>query len=266
MNHLLRSHAPITDKAWEEIDREARERLVPGLAARKLVDFEGPHGWRHSATNLGRTEAIEKAPFDGLQASRRRVLPLVELRAQFTIARSELMDLERGAADLDLESLDQAAGKISLAENIAVFNGWKEAGIVGIAQATTHKPLSLGADHAGYPSRIAKAVETLRNAGIGGPYGLALGPKVYTAVVESTEHGGYLVFDHLHHILGGPIVWAPGVEGAILMSQRGSEFLFESGQDISVGYSHHDAERVYLYLEETFSFRVAQPDAAVVLS
>jgi len=30
-------------------------------------------------------------------------------------------------------------------------------------------------------------------------------------VAETAEHGGYPLFDHLHKILGGPIVWAPGV-------------------------------------------------------
>ena len=53
-NHLLRSHAPISDAAWREIDEEARERLIAALAARKLVDFSGPHGWEHSASPLGR--------------------------------------------------------------------------------------------------------------------------------------------------------------------------------------------------------------------
>ena len=55
MSHLLREHAPITEAGWSLIDDEARERLTPALAARKLVDFAGPHGWEHSATNLGRT-------------------------------------------------------------------------------------------------------------------------------------------------------------------------------------------------------------------
>ena len=61
MNHLLRSHAPISEAGWELLDDEARERLEPALAARKLVDFSGPHGWEHSATNLGRTAPLEAA-------------------------------------------------------------------------------------------------------------------------------------------------------------------------------------------------------------
>ncbi len=47
---------------------------------------------------------------------------------------------------------------------------------------------------------------------------------------------------------------------------RGGDFLFESGEDLSIGYAGHDADAVQLYLEESFSFRVATPEAAVALS
>ena len=85
-------------------------------------------------------------------------------------------------------------------------------------------------------------------------------------MVESAEHGGYPLFEHLHKILDGPIVWAPGVGGAVVVSLRGGDFLFESGQDLSIGYEGHDGETVRLYLEESFSFHVATPEAAVALA
>ena len=91
MNHLLRSHAPITDTGWELLDQEARERLAPALAARKLVDFTGPHGWEHSATNLGRVTPLLSAPCEGVSAGQRRVLPLVEVRADFEVSRADLL-------------------------------------------------------------------------------------------------------------------------------------------------------------------------------
>jgi uncharacterized linocin/CFP29 family protein len=85
-------------------------------------------------------------------------------------------------------------------------------------------------------------------------------------VIETTEHGGYPLFDHLGKILdGGPIVWAPGLAGAVVVSLRGGDFLFESGQDLSIGYLDHDAEVVRLYLEQSFSFHVETPEAAVPL-
>ena len=83
---------------------------------------------------------------------------------------------------------------------------------------------------------MAKAVEALLAAGIEGPYGLALGPEAYTRVLETSEHGGYPLLEHLRQIAGGPLVWAPGVAGAVVVSLRGGDFLFESGEDISIGY------------------------------
>jgi uncharacterized linocin/CFP29 family protein len=265
VNHLLRDLAPISDKGWELIDEEGRERLTPGLAVRRLTDFSGPKGWTYSATNLGRTEPSSAGPVADVSAIQRRVLPLVELRADFTVSRAELRDGDRGAVDVDFDSLDAAAQRMAVAENTAVFHGFGSAGIMGICDACAHDPVALSEDFADYPSHVAKAVEILLETGISGPYGLALGSDGYTGVVETTEHGGYPVFEHLRNILGGPIVWAPGVRGAVVLSLRGGDFLYESGQDLAIGYDSHDAAAVQLYIEESFSFRVATPEAAVAL-
>ncbi len=266
MSHLLREHAPITASGWELLDSEASERLAPALAARKLVDFAGPHGWEHSATNLGRVKGIANPPAKGVTGVQRQVLALVELRASFAVSRAELADADRGAEDADLESLDQAAHQIAVAENAAVFHGWKAAGITGIAEASPHKAIKLGKDCERYPLHVAKAVEALLAAGVDGPYGLALGPDAYTRVLETSEHGGYPLLEHLREIVGGPLVWSPGLRGAVVLSMRGGDFLFESGEDLSIGYEHHDADAVHLYLEESLSFRVATPEAAVALT
>lgn len=265
MNHLLRGHAPITESAWAAIDAEAKDRLTTNLAARKLVDFGGPHGWGHSATVLGRSAPIGTAPGDGVVARQRRVLPLVELRVPFTLSRAELDDVERGAADPDLSALDEAALRIALTENAIVFHGYADAGITGIAESSDHPEVPLPPEPVGLPRAVAKAVDLIRGAGIAGPYGLAISPAGYTSIVETTEHGGYPLFDHLRHILDGPVVRAPGLSGAVVASLRGGDFLLESGQDISIGYLSHTAETVDLYLEESLSFRVTEPDAAIFL-
>jgi uncharacterized linocin/CFP29 family protein len=266
MNHLLRPLAPISDAAWELLDTEARDRLAPALAARRLVDFSGPGGWEESATNLGRVTRLASAPVEGVAVLQRRVLPLVELRADFELSRDELRDVDRGAADADLGPLDEAAHRIAEAENAAVFHGWQDA-FTGIGEASPHAPGRLGgATPDAYPSQIAGAMEQLLAGGVAGPYGLALSPAEYRRVIESTEHGAYPLLDHLRTILEGPIVWAPGVQGAVVASLRGGDFLFHCGQDISIGYDSHDSSVVRLYLQESFSFQVATPEAAVALS
>ena len=263
-DHLLRPLAPISDAGWTLLDDEARERLTPALAARKLVDFSGPHGWTYSATNLGRIAPLGSAPSEGVTGARRRVLPLVEVRAEFELSLAELQAGDRGAEDVELEPLDTAAHQIALAENRAVFHGWPDA-FEGIADVSEHEPLALGEVADQIPRPVAAAVERLLCAGVSGPYALALGGEQYTRVVQTAEHGGYPLWEHLRKILDGPIVRAPGVRGAVVLSLRGGDFLFECGQDLSLGYASHGADTVRLYLQESFSFRVATPEAAVVL-
>ena len=263
MNHLLRELAPIGGVAWQQIDEEAKQRLAPALAARRLVDFSGSHGWEHSATNLGRTTSLSSAPGEGVSGLQRRVLPLVELRADFRLSLAELRDADRGADDVDLGPLDEAAHRLASAENVAVLHGWQDA-FRGIVEATPHEPVPLGDTAEEYARPVATAVERLLASGVAGPYGLALGSEQYRAVLETTEHG-YPLVEHLRDILDGPIAWAPGLTGAVVISQRGGDFVFDSGQDISIGYDSHDSETVGLYLEESFSFHIATPEAAVPL-
>ena len=193
------------------------------------------------------------------------MLPLAEVRADFALTRRELDDVERGARDIDLAALDTAARHLALGENQAVFHGYPAAGITGMTEASSHDPIGLDADVNRYPAAVARAVDVLWQAGIGGPYGLAIAPDIYTEIIETTEHGGYPLFDHLRQILSGAVVWAPGVDGGVVLSQRGGDFAFECGQDIAIGYTSHDADSVNLYLEETYSFQVLEPEAAIAL-
>ena len=263
MNHLHRELAPISDAGWDIIDDEAKSRLPTYLAARKLVDFGGPHGWAHSSTNLGRITEIA-GPSEGVTAAQRKVLPLVELRTEFKVSRIELDDVDRGTSSPDLAELDEALRQIALGENAIVFHGYEAAGIEGITESTSHEPITVG-DIAQAPDAVARAVEALSEDGIDGPYGLAICPAMYTTIVETTEYGGELLKDHLRKILGGPLVWAPGVDGGVVLSLRGGDFKIESGQDLSIGYLDHDADVVRLYLEESLNFRVLEPDAAVAI-
>ena len=159
MNHLLRELAPISEPGWQALDDEARERLAPALAARKLVDFSGPHGWQHSATNLGRTEPLPAGA--GATASsglRRRVLPLVELRADFDVSRAELRDTDRGADDGDWGALDDAAHRLAVGRErrgLPRLAGRDQ----GIADASPHVADAAGRGRGRYPRVVAGAVE-----------------------------------------------------------------------------------------------------------
>ena len=265
MNHLLRELAPVSDPAWEAIEDEASRTLRHFLAARKVVDFSGPHGWEHSAETLGRVDSLQAAPAEGVDAAVRRIQPLAELRTPFELSRREIEAIDRGSRDYDLQVVIDAARQAAMAEDAAVFHGYDAAGIAGISQSTPHAPVVIGDDYNQYPGTVARAIATLQTAGIGGPFAIALGPRCYTGVIETTEHGGYPVLEHIRLILGGPIVWAPAVDGAVVVSLRGGDFQLTCGEDFSIGYLDHDADRVRLYVEESMTFRALSPDAGVAL-
>ena len=265
MNHLLRELAPMSDAAWAEVDGEATRTLTHFLAARKLVDFEGPLGYAASAVSLGRLEPVGDQPKDGVTANRRQLLPLLELRRRFTLSRAELESIDRGARDADLDPLIDACRALAMAEDGLVFTGNASAGIAGIGTASPHQAIPLSDEFDRYPNRVAQAVATLKDAGIGGPYAIALGPRCYAGVIQTTEKGGYPLLQHLGLILGGPVIWAPAVDGAIVLSQRGGDFTLTIGQDTSIAYRAHDADTVTLELQETATFVAPTPQAAIAL-
>ncbi|HXS52994.1 MAG TPA: family 1 encapsulin nanocompartment shell protein [Usitatibacter sp.] len=264
MNHLLRELAPIPAAAWEQIDDEARRTLTAMLAARKLVEFEGPLGWQASAVNLGRTSSI-KAPREGAQARLREVLPLVELRVPFAMPRDEIDAIARGAKDANLDPVREAARSAALAEDHAVFHGFPDARIDGIVEAAAQGRCSITQDYQAYLAVVAEALQKLRDRGIGGPYAIALGPRCYTGLGK-TLLGGFPVLEQLRQLVDGPIVSAPAVNGAVVLSTRGGDFELTVGQDFSIGYVDHDAKSVRLCLVESMTFRVLTTEAAVPLA
>lgn len=265
MNHLLRGLAPVSERAWEQIEGEATRTLEHFLTARRVVEVRGPAGWDVDAVARGRVEELAEAP-SGIQGRIRTVQPMIEYRGEFWLERAELDAVDRGALDADLDPVRDAARRLALAEDLAAFHGNAAGLITGIAEATPHAKLSISDDYREYPGTVARAVATLKTAGVAGPYAIALGPRCYTGVVETTEMGGYPVLEHLRLIVGGPVLWAPSVDGAIVLSTRGDDFVLSLGQDVSIGYLDHDGASVHLYLEESFTFQVVTPEAAVHLA
>ncbi len=266
MNDLHRSLAPISEAAWAEIETEAKRALKGTLGARRIADFSGPHGWDHSCVNLGRAEPLGDGPGDGVAARLRRVQPLVEMRVTFDLSRAELEMVGRGATDPDLDPVREAAVNLALAEDRAVFHGYAAGNIHGICEASAGAALTIPPDYEDYPRVVAEALDKLKRDGVDGPFGVALGLQCYTGLTKTmTKGGGFPVIQNLGRILDGPVVWAPALDGAVVLSTRGGDFELTVGQDISIGYLAHTTETVTLYLQESFTFRVLSPEAAVPL-
>ena len=268
MIELNRELAPISDEAWKRIHSEAKEILELHMAARRIVDFDGPRGWEHSAIDLGRVEILEgddRADRKGALVRRRVVRPLIEVRVPFAIDRQELERVDRGASSIDLDPLKDAARTLAAAEDHALFEGYADADIPGLVTDSSNPGVALDEEHANLPEIVGEALEQLRQAGVAGPYALALGPDLHAALGRATGDGGYPVLQHIKKMIDHPVVWAPTLRGGVLVSLRGGDFKLVCGRDASIGYLGHDEKTIRLYIEESFSAELNGPEASVPL-
>ena len=155
--------------------------------------------------------------------------------------------------------------RIAFAEDRAVFDGYAAAGIEGIRAAASNPAVPLPTGVKRYSDAVARAVGQLRLAGVEGPHALVLGADAYMAASGGSDDG-YPVFHHIERIVDGGIIWAPAIEGGLVLSLRGGDFELTVGQDFSIGYLSHSATTVDLYVQESFTFRTLTTEAAVALS
>ena len=264
MNNLHRELAPVSDAAWASIEDEARRTFALHAAARRVADVTGPDGPTLAGIGTSHLTQIDP-PGDGISAGLRAWQPVVQLRVPFTLDQAEIDAVERGALDPDWRPVKDAAKTIAFAEDRAVFDGYAAAQITGIRESSSNPALSLPSEVRDYPDVISQALSALRLAGVAGPYSLLLSAGAYTAVSETSDHG-YPIRDHLARLVDGEIVWAPAIDGGVLLSCRGGDYEFRLGEDLSIGYLSHDAERVELYFQESFTFAVYTTEASVALT
>jgi uncharacterized linocin/CFP29 family protein len=263
VNNLHRELAPVSDDAWAAVEAEARRTFTLHVAGRRVVDVIGPAGPTLSAVGTGHLVPLD--PVGEVLVHERRSRPVVELRAPFTLHRSAVDDVERGALDSDWQPVKDAAKQIAFAEDRLVFHGAAAAAIPGIEPAASNATLSLPADVRHLPEVVAQGLSALRLAGVDGPYSLLLSAPLWTAVAETTDHG-HPIRHHLERLLpDGAALWAPALDGALLLSTRGGDYQLHLGQDLSIGYLSHDTETVRLYLQETLTFLALTAEACVVI-
>src|SRR5260370_97077 len=131
-----------------------------------------------------------------------------------------------GDGSLGVGSLQETGrgGCMAQAGGKGVFHGHRGAGLGGVPDASPHEPVELGDKFGEYPRWVATAVARLRDAGVEGPYGVALGPRCYAGILETTEDGGDPIPERLPLILGGPVLDAPAADGAVVLPLPGAPF------------------------------------------
>ena len=262
MDILRKALAPISDAAWKEINETAVDVLTSVLSGRKFLDVEGPKGWDYASLSTGRID-VPANQKGAVKYGTHQVLPLVEARVPFELNIWELDNVARGAEDIDLGAMEDAAREIAKFEESAIYEGFKSGQIAGLKQSTDYEPMTFPEANEEIAGVIATAVSKMKAASIEGPYSLVLNTEKWQKIHSYVK--GYPLRKQLESLLGGKIIMAPYVKDSYLVSERGGDFRLVIGQDLSIGYESHNNKTVQLYFTESFTFQVIDPAAVLVI-
>lgn len=263
MDILRRSISPITSKQWEEIDKRAKEVFSTQLHGRLFVDVVGPFGWEYAAHPVGEVDILSKEG-DPVIFGLRKALPLVELKSYFYLDLNELDKIERGHPAVNLSALEEAVRTVASFEDEAIFEGCERSGIKGLLAYKDGRTIPSSTKEEDLLESLYKALSRFHSDGIEGPYTLVINLEKWIKLVK--EERGYPIYKKVKDILNdGRIITTPRINDALVISERGGDFELILGQDLSIGYEATEGSKVKLFITETFTFRVVNPEALVYL-
>ena len=262
MDILRRSLAPISNDAWNEIDEQAKIVFKNVLTARKFADVDGPKGVDFGGINLGRLELDNDQKEKDVRYGINRMLPLMETRKSFKLDIWELDNAVRGAEDVDLSTMEEAAKEIAEFEEKTIFNGMKKASIKGLKNSSDHKNINFPGEGKEILATIADAITQMKKSFVEGPFDLILGEEKWQKLMVYSQ--GYPLNRQISDLIGGEIILNPYIEEGYLVSSRGGDFKITLGQDLAIGYESHSEKEVQLFFTESFTFQVLEPAAVIV--
>jgi uncharacterized linocin/CFP29 family protein len=269
MDILKRELAPIPMEAWTEIDAQATRSLKAMLSGRKFLDVTGPMGADFPGVPEGRLSYPEKQPEREPAYGIRKVHHIVEVRIPFELDIEEMDNVVRGAKDVDLSAMEDAARKIALFEEKVIYHGLPDANIRGLKACVGGECLAIGSKPEGLLEGIAEGVTDFTSRSIDGPYSFIVGPKLWSRMSAHVQ--GYPVKMQAESLLGGPVLLSPYLTGeaeneAYMVTRRGGDLELILGQDLAIGYESHTQTKVKLYFTESFTFRVLEPAAVTTFT
>jgi uncharacterized linocin/CFP29 family protein len=257
-DYLTREGAPISEEAWQALDRTAVEAAKSVLSGRRLLHIEGPYGLGLKAIPLADQQA-DKGMVIGC------TLPLALVQRSFTMAKRDFAAAEGGAL-LDTSPVATAAIECAMAEDSLVFGG--APGIPGLLtiKGSAGQKLSPWDEVGTAASDIIKAVTVLDSAGFHGPYVLALSPARYNLLLRRYPTGNFSELEHIQSMATEGVVKAPALEGGGLLLASGRQFAaIIIGQDMTVGFTGPAEERLEFTVSESLVPFIREPRALCVL-
>lgn len=264
MKLLNREASPLSGEVWNQIDSEFTTFLSQRLKMRSVVDFTAV-AFETDAIPTGELSPIETEGEVSLQA--RTPLNMMEVRYDFEIPKTVIEELKRDKPNFDDAIFKRVANTFSRVENTIILNGVPETGAAGILSDIPYETIQ-AKDTKGLIEAVSKMLGTFAGEFVDGPFKLVLSTATLIKMIGESE-GGVNIKSRLEALLGADffvICEAIGDDKILAISQRGEDFSFYNGLDVSIGYTGETEEAYQLFMMESCAFRVVSPEAALIIA
>ena len=258
--YLGRDDAPFGLDVWDVLDQSMIKAAKSQLVGRRLLEIEGPFGLGLKSIPLDDRE-VEP----GLFAS--ASMPLMLIQQTFALPTRDLASYERQPLTLSTTPLVEAAMACATQEERLVFHGAGDA--PGLLNADGVKAMDLSEwDEVGAAANdVIGAVTTLDEAGVHGPYALALAPQRYNLLFRRYERGNASEMEHVKTMVTEGVFKAPILESGGVLLATGRRFAsIVLGQDMTIGLIGPAGDAVEFTISESLALRLREPASVCVLN
>ncbi|MGB7787663.1 family 1 encapsulin nanocompartment shell protein [Methanoregula sp.] len=258
--YLGREDAPVSTETWKLLDTTMIEAAKSQLSGRRLISIDGPFGFGLKVIPLSDCEVA-----DGISGS--PFIPVNLVSTTFFLNKRDLAAVERDRLVLDSDPVACAAMACAAKEDDIIFNGILD--VPGLLGAEGSSSLSLTKwDKVGTAAdQVINAVTLLDDAGLHGPYCMALAPAQYNLLLRRYPQGDGTELDHVGSIIGGNVVKAPVLKkGGVLLASGRQYSSLVIGQDMSIGYNGPAGDSLEFSISESLALLIRVPEAICVLT
>ncbi len=258
-DYLGRRDAPVGADTWKQLDDAMVMAAKSQLSGRRLIAVEGPLGFGQKVIALADTRTEECT-----YAS--NVIPLTVLTSAFQLGKRDIASFEKDKVFLDTNPVSCAAIECAGKEDDLIFRGIQ--GMPGLLNAegsgsytlTKWEKIGAAAD------QVIDAVTRLDDAGIHGPYSMALAPAQFNLLLRRYPQGEGTELDHVKTIVTDGIVKASALKkGGVLLASGRQYCSLVIGQDMSIGYNGPSGEYLDFSLSESLALLIRVPESICVL-
>jgi len=265
--YLHRQEAPFGDEVWEGIDKTVVGAAKSKLSGRSILQIDGPYGVGLK-TLASEDVQVEEKVVEGVCLCASCPAPIAMIQSSFTLGVRDIASYEQSKVPLELGAAARAAISCALQEDELIFNGSKVLKLEGLLNSKKSQSLKLGGwDEIGRAAKdIISAVTILDGAGFGGPYVLALSPKLYNLLFRIYPQGNATETEHIRQIASEGIIKSAAISEGGLVLNTGRQFAsIVLGQDLMTGYVGLCGCSYEFNVIETVTLRLVRPEAICVL-